>query len=121
MAQPTIVHLELPARDRAANAAFYQAVFGWQAGRNDEYDYLYFETPEGLRGGFPGPEDQGQREGEPLIYLASEHIEATLAVIESHGGRCLIPATEIPGIGKWAIFLDPAGNRLGLFEPAPKE
>ncbi|MBX5452293.1 MAG: VOC family protein [Thermogemmatispora sp.] len=119
MAQRSIIHLELPTRDRDASAAFYQAVFGWQIGRNSTHDYLYFEAQDGIRGGFPSPDDQGQREGEPLIYLASEDIEATLAAIEAHGGRCLIPKVEIPGVLSWAVFLDPAGNRLGLFTPAP--
>ncbi|GER83415.1 MAG: VOC family protein [Thermogemmatispora sp.] len=119
MAQRSIIHLELPTRDRDASAVFYQAVFGWQMRHNSRYDYLYFETQDGIHGGFPGPDGQSQREGEPLIYLASEDIEATLAAIEAHGGRCLIPKTEIPGLGWWALFRDPAGNRLGLFTPAP--
>ncbi|WP_052890102.1 VOC family protein [Thermogemmatispora carboxidivorans] len=121
MAQKSIVHLELPAHDRRAIAAFYKDIFGWHIGLNSAHDYLYFEAQNGIRGGFPRPDEPGQREGEPLIYLACEDIETTLAAIEARGGRCLIPKTEIRGVGWWATFLDPAGNRLGLFTSAPFE
>ena len=62
--------------------------------------------------------------GRPLLHLSTDDIEATLAEVEAHGGKRLMPKTEIPNIGWWAVFADPTGNPIGLFtslhaEPQP--
>jgi predicted enzyme related to lactoylglutathione lyase len=43
-------------------------------------------------------------------------ITAVLKQIESAGGKTVIPRTVVPGVVTFAIFLDPAGNRMGLAE-----
>ena len=53
--------------------------------------------------------------GEPLIYVSSDDIDATLAKVESLGGKTLLPKTEIPNAGWFGIFADPTGNRVALF------
>jgi len=53
--------------------------------------------------------------GEVLIYLDSDDIDATLATVEAHGGTTVVPRTEIAGHGWWAVFIDPSGNKIGLF------
>ena len=32
------------------------------------------------------------------------------------GGQIVVPKMEIPGMGWWALALDPEGNQIGLFE-----
>ena len=46
------------------------------------------------------------------VNLRAEEIEKK---IESLGGQTLLPKTEIPNIGWFALFADPTGNRVGLF------
>jgi uncharacterized protein len=50
-----------------------------------------------------------------LVYVSTDDIEATLAKVESLGGKTVLAKTEIPQMGWWAVFSDPTGNRVGLF------
>jgi predicted enzyme related to lactoylglutathione lyase len=47
--------------------------------------------------------------------VASEDIDADLRKAESLGGTTVVPKTEIPQVGWFAIFKDPSGNKVGLF------
>ena len=78
--------------------------------------YIRFRSANGVTGGFVGlggPEQH--RTGELLVYVGSDDIDGDLRKAEQLGGKILIPKTEIPNTGWFAILEDPAGNRLGLF------
>jgi uncharacterized protein len=108
-------HLEIPAADPEAVATFYCDVFGWKIETNLEYHYVTFQADGGLRGGFAGLAEPTHKPDRLLVYLATDDIDVTLAAIEAHGGKTVLPKTEIPHVGWWAVFTDPAGNHLGLF------
>jgi predicted enzyme related to lactoylglutathione lyase len=113
-----IVHIELVATDPAASAQFYGDVFGWNLQHDEKFDYHMFSADPGPGGGFiEAGESMGMEHkvNQPLIYIDTDDIDATLEQIEAHGGRRMLPKTEIPGIGWFAIFLDPAGNRMALY------
>jgi predicted enzyme related to lactoylglutathione lyase len=116
-----IVHIEFPAANPAAAAKFYADAFDWQLQSAPEFDYHMFSAQGGPGGGFvkvsdePNPVNVNYKIGEPLIYVQTDDIDASLAKIESLGGKTLLPKTEIPQTGWWALFADPAGNRVGLF------
>ena len=80
-----------------------------------------FQAEGGPGGGFPkvGMSEGGgtfsYQPGEPLLYVASEDIDADLRKAESLGGTTIVPKTEIPQTGWFAIFSDPTGNKVGLF------
>jgi predicted enzyme related to lactoylglutathione lyase len=115
MANYSIPHLEIPAADPGVVGAFYREVFGWKLETNAEHNYVTFQSEGGLRGGFAGPAEPTYKPDRLLVYLATDDIDATLATIEAHGGKTVLPKTEIPHVGWWAVFTDPAGNHLGLF------
>lgn len=115
MANHPISHVEIPAADPEAVSTFYHEVFGWQVQADPTYHYVIFQAEGGLRGGFAGPSEPTYQPDRLLVYLATDDIDATLAAIEAHGGKTMLPKTEIPGVGWWAMFSDPAGNHLGLF------
>lgn len=117
MAAHRIVHVELSAQDPAAAGAFYAELFGWKLQPVPEDDYLLFEPPDAPGGGFVRTGSMGFQPGEVLIYVATDDIDATLQRAEALGGQTLVPQTEIPNIGWFGIFRDPAGNRIGLFTP----
>lgn len=120
MVDHSIVHLEIPTADPNASAAFYHDVFGWKIETNPEHNYVTFLSEGGTRGGFAEPSEPTYKDGEPLVYLSTDDIDATLATIEAHGGKTVLPKTEIPHIGLWAVFTDPNGNRFGLFTRKPQ-
>src|SRR5436305_12907333 len=112
MADHPIAHLEIPAANTGAAGKFYSDVFGWKIETNPTYNYVTFQSEGGLRGGIVEP-----TAGTPvdkldrlLVYLATDDIDATLATIEVHGGKTVIPKTEIQHFGWWAVFTDSTGN-----------
>jgi uncharacterized protein len=115
MSNHPIAHIEIPTTNPEAAGKFYSDVFGWKIETNLAHNYVTFQAEGGLRGGFNEPSEPTYKPESPLVYLATDDIETTLATIEAHGGKTLLPKTEIPHVGWWAVFTDPAGNRFGLF------
>ncbi|HET8627354.1 MAG TPA: VOC family protein [Thermomicrobiales bacterium] len=111
MANHPIVHVDIPARDRATAAKFYGDLFGWQTHDHPEMDYTTFSDEGGPGGGFTTSGEPGK----PLIYVATADIDASLAKAESLGGKIVQPKMEIPGVGWFGIFSDPTGNTIGLY------
>jgi predicted enzyme related to lactoylglutathione lyase len=119
MTRRAIVHLEIPAADRAEAAKFYSKLFGWDTQAMEEMKYTTFEA-EGLGGGFPNVDGEFSKADRVLVYIDSKDINADLKQIEAAGGKMVHPKDEIPGFGFWAAFTDPTGNTIGLYETAPK-
>ena len=60
--------------------------------------------------------------GGALLYLATSDAAAALGRVRAAGGTVLLDKTEIePDIGFRALFRDPAGTTMGLFERATRE
>lgn len=120
MANGQICHVELHSRDLTASRRFFEHVFGWTFENVPGFDsYLLFRTPSGLGGGIAGDADGDAPSGTgPILYLETEDIDRTLEVIANSGGKVLRHKTRISdAFGYEALFLDNAGNRLGLWSP----
>lgn len=50
------------------------------------------------------------------LYLATDDVSITLGRIGRAGGKELVPATEIPGMGIAALAADPTGAPFGLWQ-----
>jgi uncharacterized protein len=122
MADHPIVHIDIPAANTRAAGKFYSDVFNWKIETSEEYNYTMFQSEGGPGGGFVSPSEDASpfayKKDSLLIYLATDNIDATLAAVEAHGGKTVLPKTEIPQVGWWAVFTDPTGNHLGLFTSA---
>lgn len=116
MSDRSIVHVELSANDREKAAEFYSELFGWETQQIPEMNYATFRTTGDLGGGF-NPVTEDNPAGTVTVYVNSDDIEADLAKIESLGGKTLVPKTEIPTVGWFAMFADPTGNKLALLTP----
>ena len=108
-----VCYLQLPAADRNRAAAFYQAVFGWQA----ELHHPDFEAP-GLIGQWvedrrPAP-DAG-----PVLWLAVADMNETLELVTRHGGQILEPPAPDGPTRTLATIADTEGNPIGLVGHAP--
>jgi len=114
MSSHPIVHIEFSAHDQEAAGQFYSEAFGWQIQPMPEMNYTTFESEGGPGGGF-NPVSQQNPAGTVLVYISSDDIEASLKKIESLGGTIMVPKTEIPQVGWFAIFADPTGNQVGLY------
>ena len=126
-----IVHLEFRSFDFTRTSAFYAKVFDWQTQLNASSTYMKLDGPEGPGSGLSAGwvrAEVSQAPG-PLAYVVVDDLAATLAEVESGGGRVLVPKLPFAGGGEIAIFADPDGNVVGIWVrkdrpagngPAPK-
>lgn len=115
MSPRSIVHIEIPATDRATTAQFYADLFEWNFDHTEEpVPYTGFRAGN-TGGGYP---DIGElyQPGDVVIYVESDDIDADLEKIVAHGGTVVMPKDEVQGMGYLAMFNDPAGNRLALWK-----
>ena len=114
---------ELWTTDADAALAFYRQVFGYT---DDAMDMGAMGTYHVLR----GPDGQrraglmqGTSPGVPsmwLPYLNVEHCDATVERARGLGARqVLVPPSDIPGIGRFAVLLDNQGAALAVIQPHP--
>ena len=117
MPDHSIVHIEIPASNTETAGAFYGDLFGWKITLDSNMNYRMFQPDSGPGGGYVqiGASDDMYRPGEVLLYVSTDDIDATLAKVEELGGKTVVPKTEIPTVGWFGIFTDPAGNRMALF------
>ncbi|MBT3391091.1 MAG: VOC family protein [Chloroflexi bacterium] len=119
MSKHPIIHIEFSAADREAAGQFYNSVFDWKIQQMPEMNYATFTAKGGPGGGF-NPVSEENPAGTTLIYISTDDIPATLAQIEKHGGTSIVPETEIPGVGWFAVFKDPTGNTVALYKDKPQ-
>ena len=100
-----IVYFEIAGPDGPNLKTFYSAVFGWSI---DASSTIAAKSTGGIRGGVR------QDPAEKVLYLGVPNIVDALAQIAAAGGTVLVPRTVVPGVVTFALFADPAGNRMGL-------
>jgi uncharacterized protein len=99
-----IVFFDIAGPDAAKLKTFYSGVFGWNI---DAANAIKTGALDGtLR----------QDPAEKIIYLGVPDIDAALAQVKAAGGAVDVPRTVIPNVVIFALFKDPAGNRMGLVE-----
>lgn len=106
-------YVEFPASDFNATKAFFSEVFGW---RFTDYgdDYTAFDF-QGLEGGFYRSElTATTATGSALLVFNSDHLEATQAKIEQHGGKIEQAIFAFPG-GRRFHFSEPSGNEFAVW------
>ena len=112
----TITYVELVTPDLEAARAFYTGAFGWEL---NDYGPTYagIRSPAGTGavGGRNPPGPPGP--GGALVLIQSADLDASVAAVEGAGGTLVTPPEAYPG-GRRFTFADPAGNVLGVFQPA---
>ena len=113
-----VAHFAINAVDLDAAQRFYTAVFGWQFA---EWGAGFFKvtTAEGTA---PGPIGAVQQrrdlvDGAPPVVeltVAVDDVERACAACTATGGRVLMSATRIPGVGDLAFLQDPSGIAIGV-------
>ena len=115
-------HVELHAADLGASKKFYKALFDWKlADMKMGPDMTYTTITPGKNGTGGGMMQVSP--GQPsqwLSYVLVDSVDKSLAKAKKLGATEIVPASDIPGIGAFAIFLDPGGVPLGLFQSTPR-
>lgn len=116
--------IDLSTNDIEGAKAFYAALFDW--GFEDQGvdfgHYHYIRRGDGVVGGLMStvgmtcPEG-GEVPNEWGVYLTVTDTEATLAAVESAGGKVIVPAMPVGESGTMAVAVDPAGAAIGMWQP----
>jgi uncharacterized protein len=120
---PTVEYFQIPADDISRAKEFYKKVFGWEMQKwnnseNSEQEYWMFQTQDdkgnsGLGGGIMKRQSP-QHTVTNFITVSS--IEEYSSKIEQSGGKIIMPKTEIPNMGFFAVCLDTENNMFGIYE-----
>ncbi len=119
MANP-FVHVELHTTDLASAKEFYRRLFDWKledAPMADGTTYTLIGVGQGTGGGMmrqPVPNAPSMW----LPYVAVDDVDAAARKAASLGAKVTVDPTEIPGVGRFSVVLDPTGAPLALFKPA---
>jgi len=115
MGQP-VAWFDITAKDAPTSRSFYGDLFDWKIDVNEEMQYGMVAA--GSSEGIPGGIGQASEQALPgiVLYVAVEDAQASLERAESLGGKTVAPPYDIPTVGKLAVFTDPDGNRVGLWQ-----
>jgi uncharacterized protein len=124
----SVVHFELPARDRKRMADFYTEAFGWNARMLGEEmgNYVTVATVETDENGMPlrpGAINGGlypvgdEKNHYPSLVISVDDINEAIRDITRAGGKVSGEPSTIPGIGQYVSFTDTEGNTLSILQP----
>jgi len=124
MVDHTIVHFEIPADDVQKLKGFYTELFGWKIERlPGPVEYWNIQTVpvnekgEPIRQGVNGGMMKKQNPQHKLTnYILVESIDEYTKKIQTLGGKVTVPKTEVPGVGWWALALDPEDNQFAILQ-----
>ena len=103
-----IVFFDIAGPDLASQKAFYDAVLGIKTDAMGRFQSpaIGASIPALLR----------TDPNETVVYFGVDDIDATMKKVLDKGGKIHAPRFVVPGVVILGLFLDPAGNRVGLVE-----
>ncbi|NUU25353.1 MAG: VOC family protein [Streptomycetaceae bacterium] len=122
----TFLWAELHTSDRDAAFAFYRTLYGWRSQTMDVpgMPYTVVSTAEGDQeeaafGGIAPLQGEGEASRWVPYFNVDDPDDITRRV-ESAGGAVVMPAADIPEVGRIAWFTDPAGATFAVLKPLPR-
>jgi len=120
-----LIWYELMTPDAEASKAFYDSVVGWQIGEPvaefQGYRMINRSDDRAAGGVLPLTDEMQQHGARPiwLGYIGVDDTDAAVAAIEEAGGKSLMPAMDIPNVGRIAMVADPQGAPFYVMKPIP--
>jgi predicted enzyme related to lactoylglutathione lyase len=126
MQKNTISHFEIYANDPEKLAKFYTDMFDWTITPVPGMDYRTVHTgdtdargmlaqPGAINGGI-AKRPEGYQVNGFVNYAMVDSIEDAVAKATSLGAKVTKGKTAVPGMGWFAMFLDPEGNNFAVFK-----
>jgi predicted enzyme related to lactoylglutathione lyase len=126
MKKNPIVHFEIYADDPEKLAKFYSTLFDWAIEPVPGMEYRMVKTvdtdgngmptqPGGINGGLvKRPEGYDVRA--PVNYVNVDSLEDAVKRAQDLGARITKPRAAVPGMGWFAMLIDPQGNHFAMWE-----
>jgi predicted enzyme related to lactoylglutathione lyase len=121
--QGDFIWYELLTGDIAAAQDFYSSVLEWTIADSGMpgMDYRIVNATEGSIGGMMQITPEMAENGACpawVGYIAVDSVDASVTGITGAGGSVLMPAMDIPGVGRIAMVADPHGAPFYIMTPA---
>ncbi|MFG2994598.1 VOC family protein [Streptomyces sp. NPDC048257] len=125
-AENSLVWTELHTSNPVADIAFYTGLFGWRSAEMPApgMTYMVLSTAEGdqedasFGGVAPHMGEGAESRWTPYFHVAD--VDATVAAAKANGGSVVMPAADVPQVGRIAWLADPAGAVFALLKPDPQ-
>lgn len=116
--QNPVVWFEIMSPAADTLRGFYRDLFQWEINSDNPMNYGMVNTGSetGIQGGIA--QSEAAESQWVTVYIAVDDIARYLSAVSERGGKVVIPRTVAPDV-TFALFSDPAGNRIGLVEKAP--
>jgi len=121
-ARGQFVWYDLMTTNSEAAQAFYTSVVGWgtQVWENAGMSYTMWtagDTPIGGIMKLPDEAVAGGARPHWVGYVAVPDTDATVSRAQELGGKVMVPPTNIPTVGRFAVIADPQGALTAPFTP----
>ncbi|MCF3133967.1 VOC family protein [Streptomyces olivochromogenes] len=123
----TLVWVELHVADPVAAIRFYNGLFGWRFEEMPAPGMTYRvlsvgegDQQEGSFGGVAPLQSEGQ-ETRWVPYFAVADADAVVEAVRGNGGQVLMPAADVPDVGRIAWLTDPAQAVFAVLKPNPRQ
>ena len=124
----SFIWYELLTSDHAQAKRFYDEVVGWdieeQSSAPVDIDYRMIRAAGSDVGGVMQLSDEMRQHGARptwLGYIGVDDVDATVARAEAAGGKVMMPAMDMPEIGRMALLADPQGIPFYVMRGASEE
>jgi predicted enzyme related to lactoylglutathione lyase len=114
MAEHLIAHCEIPTTDLNRSKEFYHKVLGWEF-KPFGNGYLLFNNHKGTMVGLRQVDEVAQGES-TVFHVNMPDIDSILKKAKENGGAVKRTKTVIPAMGWYALFNDPDGNTIGIYQ-----
>ena len=108
---------ELLSTNVDASATFLTKLLGWKASIDTmgHFQYTTFTAGgERVAGMLPMPKEAGPAPSHWLAYFVADSVDRSVARAKELGGKVLVPAFEVQGVGRFATLQDPQGAVFAL-------
>jgi len=112
---------ELMTPDTDKAATFYGGLFGWEIetmSMGDMGDYTLFKggSKQPAGGMMAIKPEMGPIPANWLVYFAVDDVDGVHDKAVSLGGKAMVPPTDIPKMGRFAVITDPVGAVFGIYK-----
>lgn len=112
--------VDLASTDPDRAAAFYGALFGWEAteaGDDDASGQYRMFLQRGRPVGGLGPVPPGGQPSAWSVYFRSDDLDATVAAVTRSGGSLIMPPDAVGEAGSLFFAADTGGAAFGVWQP----
>ena len=110
--------VDLGSPDLAKSKAFYGGLFGWDCpeGPPEAGGYSVCELRGKTVAGL-GPQMNPDMPAVWMTYVNVDSADDTVAKVTANGGTVFVPPMDVMDAGRMAVFADPLGAVIGLWQP----